>query len=114
MITLRIVKAPSWLLKGIDLKPFMERAIESLSSEIITRHNRSQKLGARMNPLTRDAQPLLHTITSPLADAGVPIAVNPRRTGAAMLKKSTGRFKGMAPRSVKKYIIEPLKALWAS
>ena len=106
MLTVKIVKAPKWLIKGIDLHPYIDTALGRIGDEMVTRHNRSRKLGAQRNPLTAEVKPLLYAIESPLN--------NPRVTGVAMIRKNTGRFKSMAPRVVKNYIIEPLQKAWAS
>src|SRR5690242_9219704 len=113
-IVVKFARVPSWLHKGIDLHPYMDDAITRIREEIVARHDSSKGLGARVNKLRIETQPLMQTITTPLALPSTPIHENPRRTGAAFRAKNEGRFRGMAPSVVRKYIVEPLKALWAS
>jgi hypothetical protein len=113
-VGLKVAKAPSWALKGINVSPYLDTAITRTREEMVSRHDKSRGLGARVNRLSVGTQPLLQTITTPLALPTQSIRENPRRTGSNFLKKNIGRFKGMAPRVLKKYVLEPVKALWAS
>lgn len=114
MLTVKTTRVPSWLLKGgVDLKPLQDTAVQRIATEIVTKHDRAKGLGAQVNKLSVETESLAVTVTTPLAAATTPVATNPRRTGAAFLRKNMGLFNGMAPRVAKKYILDPLRALWS-
>jgi hypothetical protein len=104
LMTIKVAKVPRWMTAGIDLGPKITVALERIGSEIETRQGRG--IGARRNVITReplvDSQRILSTLH------------NPRTTGSSLQRHQEGRFRGMAPRVVKKYIVEPVEAEWAA
>lgn len=107
MITIRFVRIPSWAKNRTDLlSPLVDTALDRISGEIETRHNRAKGLGVERNVIeVREVMQARQVLTS---------LEWPRTTGAAMQRKNIGLFRGMAPRVIKKYIVEPLQKKWAA
>lgn len=103
-LTIKLVKVPAWMTKGIDLTPRLTDALESIGGEIEKRQGKG--LGARRNFINRQSGFLEQRVFTSLH--------HPRTTGVAMQRNQEGRFRGMAPRAVKKYIVAPLEAEWAA
>ena len=100
----RVVKAPRWMFKGgIDLEPYIDDALERIGSEIERRQGRG--MGARNNVINRQRE-------SALTQRVMTTRRNPRNSGGSWLRKQGSRFRGMSPRVVRKYIVQPLAALW--
>ena len=102
MLSLKIVKAPAWLQKGIDVTPLVDTALDRVGEEVERRRGRG--LGSRRNIIRRERQMLRQTIRS--------TRHWPRRTGYAWRVNLRGRASGMWPRVANKYIFQPLKKLW--
>lgn len=103
-LTIKLVKIPRWMTQGIDLTPKVTAALESIGSEIERRQGKG--LGARRNTITRQTAFLQQRVFTSLH--------YPRTTGRAMQENQTGRFRGMAPRAINKYVVKPLEAEWAA
>ena len=102
---IKVVKAPKWMFGGgIDLDPYVDTALGRIGQEIEKRKGRG--LGARNNTLNRQrSSATLHRIST--------TTIWPRTTGRSWQRHQEGRFRGMAPRVVRKYIIEPLRREWS-
>lgn len=103
-LTVKIVKIPAWMTKGIDLSSYTEDALDSISNEM---HKRQGKgLGAQRNDIVLTRELGARHIESTRRF--------PRTRGTAWMAHNEGRFRGMAPRAVKKYIVTPLEAAWSA
>jgi hypothetical protein len=101
----KLAKVPRWMMRGIDIRPYVDRTLESIGSEIERRQGRG--LGARRNRINRRR-------SSQLQQRILTSRVNPRNSGRSWTDKQGSRFRGMSPRAVKKYLLTPLKEAWES
>lgn len=103
-LSLRMVKVPRWMTTGIDLDPYIGNALDSIGNTLHKRQGRG--LGAKRNDVT---------LSSVLGARRIESSRNyPRTTGSSWTRNAEGRFRGQAPRAVKKYIVTPLEQEWAA
>lgn len=120
--TARLARIPTWMARGADLGPLVDQTFDSITLEMKTRHDKRKGKGVRANTMLRTREnPLLHGVRTTLRDRGDEGQstpghpdFNPRASGRAWKDQQIKRFRGMAPRAVKKYIIQPLAAKWES
>lgn len=115
----RYARIPKWMTEGIKIEPYVDDALESITTEMERRQGRG--IGARRNTIRTDRRSAMqHSVRTslrggdPAESIGRHPRFNPRVSGRSWRDKQTSRFRGMAPRVVKKYIIEPLRARWAA
>lgn len=101
MMTLKLVKVPRWIHEGIDLKPKLDDALETVGERM---ERQGRGLGAQRNVLRRERAFLEQRVFTSLH--------HPRRTGSALKSKDTSIFKGMSGRVVGK-IVKDVEAEWA-
>jgi hypothetical protein len=103
----KVVRVPGWMSRGIDIRPFVENALASITREQKARHDRAKGLGVRNNVMNEQRSVALQRRLTSTRNS-------PRHSGRAWRDKQGSRFRGMAPRVIKKYILEPLRERWAA
>lgn len=98
-------RVPAWVGSGLDVKKLANDALESIGNELERRQGRG--MGARRNTITRQRSP------ENLSQRVLSSRIYPRRSGRSWQLKGESRFRGMAPRAVKKYITDPLRTAWS-
>lgn len=103
-ITIRTVKTPAWMHKGIDLTPYTNAALDSISTTLKNRQGKG--LGAKRNEIVLSTSLGARRIDSTVH--------HPRETGKSWIGNAEWRFNSVAPNAVRKYVVKPLEAEWAA